>query len=147
MTLSVRERLLAAFFQKMDALRVSLPALKVERNRADPVTAFPTLVVIDGNQTAQTLETHMTRYALSVDVEGFVQVSTGLGSEVNVLLALVQQAALDDLTLGGLCFDIEEGEATIEIDRNEGRLPMGAFLLPFTIHYYTAEGDPFTPAP
>jgi hypothetical protein len=50
---------------------------------------------------------------------------------------------MQDVTLGGICIDITEGEMLTNIDRSEGQQPVAAFSVTFAVKYFTASGDPF----
>lgn len=145
MTAPVREQVLAAFFTALQGLA----GVTVERNRNREVAPemMPALVMLDGGQRRQD-ETGLARYAMQVDVEGYVLAASdsGLGPALNDLYARTVAAALADSTLGGVAVDVREGELDVLIVREAGR-PAAGFNLTFEIEFFAAPSDPFAPAP
>ena len=147
MTQTIRERILAAFTTKLENITTVID-LNVERNRTTEVTKYPTLIVIDGNQSTDNSNTSFTTYQLQVSVEGYVQDDADkVGSAVNTLYGETVKAILADITLGNLCFDIQEEDMVVDLDRGEGHAPQMAFLLQFSVSYMTKQNDPYTLAP
>ena len=137
-----------AVFDKLSGI-TGYEDLFIERNRDATVTRFPTLVLYDGDITVSYENTGRVENFLSIRVDGFVtpigDVQTG--TLINRLCAQIVQAVLADFTLGGLCYDIEEGERTTVISNEEGQPPLAFFSMPFVIKYSTAFGNPYTLVP
>ena len=146
MPVCIREQVLAAFEARLS----TIAGVTVERNRVEPVTAFPVLVMIDGGQTPSEENSGLKLYALRVDVEGYVQAGTAaeLGPALSDLYAQAVKALMADRTLGGLAIDVREGEMRDpEIDRTQGHGPFAAFSLGFVVDHLTDPNDPYQPAP
>ncbi len=147
---TIRERILAELKSTLTtALATPLPAIPVERNRDVAVSAYPTVVIVDGPQTADSENTHRTEYRMEVDVEGYVKAVTPdlLGAAVNALYSRVVRAVLANRIFNatepaGLACDTRETEMLVEISRTEGSPPQAAFSVTFEIVFWTAEGDP-----
>ena len=141
----VREQVLAAFLQALQGLA----GVTVERNRNRDVTAemMPALVMLDGGQRRRD-ESGLARYAMQVDVEGYVLATSdaALGPALDDLYARTVAAGLADHTLAGLAVDVREGELDVLIVRDAGK-PAAGFSLAFEIDSFTAPRDPFAPAP
>lgn len=144
MTDTIRERIIAALETKYSQIS-TIAGLIVERNRDTPVQEFPTLVIIDGQQSPSYDDTGITRYDMEVFVEGYVRAaSNDLGTANNALYGAVLKKTMEDITLGGLCFDIRERDMLPDINRNEGEKPEAGFSLLLSVSYLTKEGDPFS---
>ena len=146
MPTSIREQILAAFKARLD----TISGVIVERNRVEPVTTFPTLIMIDGGQTLSEENAGLKLYALRVDVEGYVQgvATADLGPALSDLYAQTVKSLMADRTLGDLAIDVREGEMRDpEIDRTQGHSPFAAFSLAFFIDHFTDPNDPYQPAP
>ncbi|MDP6622793.1 MAG: hypothetical protein QF754_11065, partial [Alphaproteobacteria bacterium] len=136
------EQVLAAFTARLAAI----PDITVERNRIEPVVAFPTLVMVDGGQTVSEENTGLKLYALKLDLEGYTQATTAaeLGPALSDLYAKAVAALMTDRTLGGVAIDVREGELRDpEIDRTQGHGPHAAFSLAFEVDYATDPADPY----
>jgi hypothetical protein len=151
MASTVREQILAAFFTALKALEGTVYKLTAQRDRDTEVSEYPALVLLAGEQSADdSFATGVTRYVLTVTVEGYVQETDDgktTAEKIDELYGKVLQAALSDRTLGGLAVDVREQPLEQQIDRSAGHPPGGAFSLPFEIEYWTRQGDPFTVGP
>jgi hypothetical protein len=146
MPLSIREQILAAFHVRLQ----TIANVTVERNRVEPVEAFPTLLMIDGGQSVTEENAGVKLHALRVEVEGYVGTTTAadLGPALSDLHGQTVLALLADRTLGDLAIDLREGELRDpEIDRAQGHRPFAAFSQTFEIDYFTDPNDPYQPAP
>ena len=146
MPTSIREQVLAAVAARLG----TIGGVTVERNRVEPVTAFPALVMIDGGHTVTEENAGLKLYASRFDVEGYVQTTTAaeLGPSLSDLYAKTVAALMADRTLGGVAIDVREGELRDpEIDRTPGHAPHAAFSLAFEVDYTTRPADPYQPGP
>lgn len=154
MAFSVREQVLAALVTLLEGLEGAdgIYNLRVERNRDAPVTHYPTLVVYDSDQSAET-DTHgYTRYLMQVEIEGYVKIEadegdTNVGTKMNAMYAKLVETLNSDRTLGGKCVDVNELDTEFVPNMGEGQAPAGGFRLALAVEYWTAEGDPFTSGP
>ena len=146
MPISIREQILAAFLVRLK----TIANVTVERNRAEPVEAFPSLLMIDGGQSVTEENAGIKLHALRLDVEGYVSAAKAadLGPALSDLYGQTVLALMADRTLGDLAIDVREGELRDpEIDRTQGHRPIAAFSLAFEIDYFTDPNDPYEPAP
>jgi hypothetical protein len=146
MPISIREQILTAFLIRLQ----TIANVNVERNRVEPVEAFPSLVMIDGGQSTTEENAGFKLHSLRVEVEGYVSATTAadLGPALNDLHGQVVLALMADRTLGDLAIDLREGELRDpEIDRIQGHSPHAAFSLPFVVDYFTDPSDPYQLAP
>jgi hypothetical protein len=146
MAISIREQILTAFLAQLK----TIANVTVERNRAEPVEAVPSLLMIDGGQSVTEENAGIKLHALRVDVEGYVDatISAELGAVLSDLHGQTVLALMADRTLGDLAIDVREGELRDpEIDRTQGHRPFAAFSLAFEIDYFTDPNDPYEPAP
>lgn len=147
---AIREQVLDALFDLLDALRAVSPTIvkTVERDRPEPATAdlCPLLVLHGAAQASVAEETddHV-RYTVRVNIEGFTTAATDIVAAIgaNELYARTRAAIYADRTLGGLAFDMTEQDVEMEIDREEGHGPMAHFALSLRLDYQTAPGNPF----
>ena len=146
MPTSIREQILAAFLARLQ----TIANVTVERNRVEPVEAFPSLLMMDGGQSVSEENAGVKLHALRVDIEGYVSAATAaeLGPALSDLHGQIVLALMADRTLGDLAIDLREGELRDpEIDRTQGHRPFAAFSLAFEIDYFTDPNDPYQPAP
>jgi hypothetical protein len=146
MPVSIREQILSAFLVRLQ----TIGNVTVERNRVEPVEAFPSLLMIDGGQTVVEENAGIKLHTLRVEVEGYVNAATAaeLGPALSDLHGQTVLALMADRTLGDLAIDLREGELRDpEIDRTQGHRPFAAFSLAFEIDYFTDPNDPYQPAP
>ena len=146
MPTSIREQILAAFLAQLQAIA----NVTAERNRVEPVEAFPSLLMIDGGQSVTDENAGLKLHVLRVEVEGYVSTATSaeLGPALSDLHGQTVLALMADRTLGDLAIDLREGELRDpEIDRTQGHRPFAAFSLAFEIDYFTDPDDPYQPAP
>jgi hypothetical protein len=144
----ISEQIVLAVFEKLSGI-TGYEELYIERNRDAAVTRFPTLVLYDGDITVSYENTGRVENFLSIRVDGYVTPigDAQTGTLINRLCGQIVQAVLADFTLGGLCYDIEEGERSVVVSNEEGQTPLSFFSMPFVIKYSTAFGDPFTLVP
>jgi len=146
MSTSIREQILAAFLVRLQ----TMANVTVERNRVEPVDAFPSLLMMDGGQSVTEENAGIKFYILRVEVEGYVGAAASLllGPALSDLHGQTVLALMADRTLGNLAIDLREGELRDpEIDRTQGHRPFAAFSLAFEIDYFTDPNDPYQPAP
>jgi len=146
MPISIREQILAAFLARLQ----TIANVTVERNRVEPVEAFPSLLMMDGGQSVSEENAGVKLHALRVDIEGYISAVTAaeLGPALSDLHGLAILALMADRTLGNLAIDLREGDLRDpEIDRTQGHRPFAAFSLAFEIDYFTDPNDPYQPAP
>jgi hypothetical protein len=147
---TVRERVLAAFFARLEGI-TGVYGLKVERNRDTEVTTFPFLVQVDGDhEVDEGFATGIDRYLMTVTVEGYGQApqqGETVQGKLDQLYGKVVQALAADHTLSGLAVDVEEQSLDFDIDRVDGHQPGGAFSAAFRVEFWTKQGDPFTVGP
>lgn len=151
MPTAIREQVLAAFalvFSSQTGAGESFNGVTIERNLDHKVTLFPTLNVVDGDQTPDHDNSGITLYTVSPTVEGYVQAASKalLTASVTDLYARVVAAATADYTLGGLAIDVREG-ALATVSDKEGSNFTAEFTLQFDIDYATKPGDPYTLGP
>lgn len=122
--------------------------LTVERNRETEVTAddMPRLVLLDGEEEADSGNLNVTVYRAAVTIEGYVKAEERalLAARVNMLKALVQRKMAEDPTFGGLALDVTEGESAVQTDGSGQEYPAAAFSIRYELTYWTQAGDPFT---
>jgi len=140
---TIRERCIAAV-EGLLAASGGVGGATVERNRDEPVTRFPTIVVVDGAQDADEGTTQVTRYTLSLDIEGWVSAKTGkeAGQAANALYGAVVARLKADPSLGGVAIDLREGRLDMLLSREEGGKPTAGFNLAVEVDFATAYGDP-----
>jgi hypothetical protein len=146
MPISIREQILTAFLVRLQ----TIASVTVERNRVEPVEAFPSLVMIDGGQSTTEENAGTKLHALRIEVEGYVSATTAadLGPALSDLHGQAVLALMAERTLGDLAIDLREGELRDpEIDRTQGHGPHAAFSLAFEVDYFTDPNDPYQPAP
>jgi len=146
MPTSIREQILTAFLVRLQ----TIANVTVERNRVEPVEAFPSLVMIDGGQSLTEENAGFKLHSLRVEVEGYVSAPTAaeLGPALNDLHGQTVLALMADRTLSDQAIDLHEGEfRDPEIDRTQGHSPHAAFSLTFEVDYFTDPSDPYQPAP
>jgi hypothetical protein len=133
----MREQILSVFFDKLHALKDTMPSIMIERNRDSEVQRFPTVVMVDGGHKASYVSNGFTNYDMEVTIEGYVEADSSkeLGNSVNDLYSRVVEISLSDLTFEGLVIDIMEDNFEIEINRSCGIKPNAAFALTFIINY------------
>lgn len=150
MSLSVREQVLAALFDRLSALKPAA-VKEVYRNRRKPIADqnLPALVMQDGGQSVPEELAGYTEYLLSAEIEGYVKAASDedLGPAVSALYAATLAALMADRTLGGLAVDMIEGDVGIDLDRDLGSSPAGAFLLTVSVRFWTKPADPYTVGP
>jgi hypothetical protein len=128
----------------------TISGVTIERNRVEPVEAFPSLLMIDGGQSVTDENAGVKLHTLRVEVEGYVGATTSaeLGPALSDLHGQAVLALMIDRTLGDLVIDVRESELRDpEIDRTQGHRPFAAFSLAFEIDYFTDPNDPYQPAP
>jgi hypothetical protein len=148
MTDSIRERIVRDVVTAVEGI-TGYSGLTVERNRPEPATKFPALVVVEGAQTSDDGMFGITDVRLLLDVEGYVAGADAVAANTSAstLMAEVVRAVLADETRGGLAVDTRETGTDLTIDRGEGRRPLVQFTVSFEIRFFHRPGDPFATAP
>jgi len=80
---------------------------------------------------------------LSVEVEGFVRAISNFDDTLDLIAEEVEEAILDDPTLGGLAINTEL-ESTTANYSGDGEQPVGTIRLTFEVQYRTETGQPGT---
>lgn len=80
---------------------------------------------------------------LSVEVEGFVRAISNFDDTLDQIAEEVEEAILDDPTLGGLAINTEL-ESTTANYSGDGEQPVGTIRLTFEVQYRTETGQPGT---
>lgn len=146
---TIREQIAVAVLATLVA---RLPGVTVFRNldRSFEPEDGTALNIIDGGHSAPD-DSHfgLKKYAMDLSIEGTVTVPTAtadptgrnpgaaVGAARNALYGQVHDAMLADHTFGGLAVDTHEGDMQVATDEGQGRAPNGAFLVGFTIDYFT----------
>jgi hypothetical protein len=146
--LPVVERVLQAVEARLAAI-ITVPGLDTDRNRQDPVEKDRMLVLQDGDQEHDEDQTIFVQSFRTIAIEGFVKVDAkaDLGPALNVLWAEMVKALTGDVTLGGLAGDIKLGEYISNMAPTDDHRWTAEFSQKFTIHFTTAQGDPYSLAP
>ena len=148
--MTIREQILAALMVRLGTLVAELPSLVVQRNPRHAITKAPTLVIREGAHTAETDQNVFTRYALSLEIQGFVETAedADLGPAINDLYGRVMAVLLAEPSFGGLALDTREREFSVDIATMPGLSePAGWFSLGIEIEFLTRAEDPALPAP
>lgn len=113
---------------------------------SDPVS-FPARHVFDGGQSLGETEAGVTRYALAVTIEGYLEQAGGADAHeaINELYAATVGALLPDPPLGGLAETIDEGDLRITVAPLASMSRLG-FALDLEITFPTRRGHPDQPA-
>lgn len=119
-----------------------------DRNIDAPVQKYPTLVFMDGPQTASHESSGVTLYTMAIVVEGYVKSANrdAIGTDLNALYGKIVVAAVADHTLGGYAIDVREIDMDPQIE-DEGSEYVGTLSVGFEIDFQTLENDPSTLAP
>jgi len=140
--MTVRDTILAA----IEAAIADL-AVEVEVEPAGDPSEFPALGITDAGHSVLEHEVSLTRRAMTVTIDGFVDGAGGKAPTAarNALLATVVAALMADETLGGTVELIEDGDlrlftATLASVRRLG------FAQDFEIQFSTSRADPALPA-
>lgn len=136
--MTVRDMILAA----IEAALLDL-ATEVEVEPAGDPMDFPALGITDGGHRVIEHEADITRYMMTVTIDGFVEGGGGKAPTAarNTLAANVVAAVMADETLGGTVELIEDADfrpftATLSTQRRLG------FAQDFDIQFTTARGNP-----
>lgn len=151
MALSIREKILAAFFVKLDGIA----GLTAYRNRDRKVSEdkHPAVVQRDGGLSRAPYDgVNIITVTLRIDVEVYVTATTdeALGAAISDAYAKVTAGMLDDSTLGGLTTDLVEAEDIMSdplISNDQSGKPHAAFNMGFNAIFQLNPTDPYTPAP
>ena len=138
--IAVRE----AIFAEIEARLIAIgDADETERLPSGDPISFPARHIYDFGQTQEYSDTGVTRYTLSVVVEGYVAGHSGPEAHgaLHALYANTIAVLVSEPPLGGLVETIDEGDLRIDVAdlASERRL---AFSLQLTITYPTRRGDP-----
>lgn len=140
--MTVRDEILA----RIEAAIADLAA-EVEVEPAGDPSEFPALGITDAGHAVLEREVSLTRRAMTVTIDGFIDGAGGKAPTLarNALLASVVAALMADETLGGTVELIEDGDlrlftATLSSVRRLG------FAQDFEIQFSTSRADPALPA-
>lgn len=114
-----------------------------ERNPSGDPTAFPALSMTDNGQTVVDGEGSITRYALDLAFEGYVEGNDGatVSAELNELYASLLAAVMQEPPIAGLAESFEEGALTIST-AFLCEAPRKGFRQDFKITFTTRRGNP-----
>ncbi len=149
MAIPIVEQIVLALQESLQTISDSVAGLTVYRNHDAALVKYPALVLYEGDLEPYTDTQLAMRYRLNVRLEGIVNPKhySRLGSDANQLYAQALKTIMQDITLGGLCYDIETGVRSMEIVRVDGSDPFAYFSLPLSISFFTAPNDPFVIGP
>jgi hypothetical protein len=149
MAIPIVEQIVLALQASLETVSDTVPGLTVYRNHDAALVNYPALVLYEGDLEPYTDTQLAMRYRLNVQIEGVVnpQHYSRLGPDANQLYAQALKTIMQDITLGGLCYDIEAGVRSMEIVRIEGADPFAYFSLPLFISFFTSPTDPFVIGP
>ena len=80
---------------------------------------------------------------LTVTVEGYVRALANFDDSLDQIAVEVEEAILDDRTLGGLAKDCQLASISTQFS-GEGEQPVGTIVLSFQVTYRTQSGQPET---
>lgn len=153
MALTIRERVLADVFTTLQAIATggTIPALtiaQVERNRRDPVTSFPAIVLRDGgHERADEDVTYAARRLMRLDVEIYVK-STQPGTDLNALYGAVYNALRADFSRGGIAIDTRETDFTDPLfDTSDADAIYAHAAIGWQVEFWQGEKDATLVAP
>ncbi len=126
----------------------AIDGVTVHRNRDEAVTAFPAIVVFDGDvDTDPNVETGADTHALNIEVEFWVAAKDGaaLGAARHTLYAQIVTALAADYTRGGVARDTQETGSTFQLfTRAAGGDVLTRSAVSFRILFATKTGDSYT---
>ncbi len=135
--------------QIIDAIEAALLplALEVEVEPAGDPSQYPALGINDGGHSPLEHEASITRYAMTVTIDGFVNGSGGKAPTRarNALVAAVGRALLTDPALAGLVEVIDDADLRFFTAALSSARRLG-FALDFDIQFSTSRADPALPA-
>lgn len=153
MTLSVRERVIAAFAARLATVTAPnvVGTLTVYRARRQeiPEGKLPALNMRVTGGMGEQVNAGVTRHVLRVTVEGYAKATTDtdLDSALADLAAAVAAAIESDPTLGGLAVDTNPAGLDVGAADDEGIGGLGGVLAAFDVEFWTRPGDPYALAP
>lgn len=149
MTLTVREKVLAAFKAKLDLIS----DVTVYRNRDVEISSdkMPAINMIDGGHGGQYDSTAIQRIDLPVTIECYTKAETDelLGPAISELYGQVTLQVMSDITLGGLAQEVAPGDQPMSdpvIAREKNTPPHAAFELNFVITFFVNPLNPYLAA-
>jgi hypothetical protein len=132
-----------AIFKEVEDRLNSLGVGEVERMPSGDPMVFPALHIFDGGQQTSTAETDVSRYDMSVLIEGYLEASGGSAghTQLNDLYAAVVAVLIPEPPLGGLAETIDEGSLQITVAPLASARRL-AFSLDFSVTFPTRRDDP-----
>jgi len=147
---TIREQCQVALFLRLQTIS-GIASLSIERNHAQPVESFPTLVQLDVDGSDEKVEdmSGVEWRQTVLRVEGWLEAATpsALSAAVDELRGKAQKAILGDESLGGLAVMVELPEDASSQDKLLPQTPGAAFSLVVAIDYWIRPGDPWTLGP
>lgn len=109
---------------------------------ADPIT-FPAFHVFDPGHATDPSEAGVTRYAMALEIEGYVEGGTGADAhaEMTALYTSAVTALLAEPLLGGVAETVDEGDMNIVVATLSEKRRLG-FTLTIPITFPARRGDP-----
>lgn len=147
MTLPVIERILQVCEARLTAI-TAIADLTVERNRAEDVETWPSLILHDGDEGPADVGM-VAQHFRTITVEGFVRVAdrAQLGPALTTLHAEAVKALTADVSLGGLAVNVDIGEYLGRPALQGDTEWQGSFSQDLEILYWTKVNDPYALAP
>lgn len=152
MTTARRQVVIDRFAENLAALEDDTVPVKVQLRRRRPWSkgVGRALSIKPGGQRRIDETTEDARYLLDIEVEcqtAVVDNDEDLDAEISELYALVVETALSDYSLGGAAIDVRESDMSDPNDAGgEGSGASASFSIGFEVEYFTAPGDPRSPA-
>ncbi|UAK24349.1 hypothetical protein [Sphingomonas nostoxanthinifaciens] len=141
---ALREQIFALIEERLGGIA---GVSEVERMPSSDPVSFPALHIFDGGQAPDWDETGVTRYDMTVVVEGFLEASGGAEAHkaLNALYVDVVTSLMTEPPLDGLAETIDEGGFRPAVAPLASVRRLG-FSLTFQITFPTERGDPAQPA-
>lgn len=139
---AIREQIFQAVETALGAIALS-PTVKRMVIGDFSEQEFPALNIDDVGQSMSEEETGVSRYALDLVVEGFVEGATGplAHAALNELHAQVVKALRTEPLLGGLAEEVSEGATRVDVAQLADARRL-AFAQDFKVIFTTVAGDP-----
>lgn len=138
---AVRELIL----QQVATLLAATSAVEIEAEAPGDPSRFPALQIFDEGQKPETGEAGTERFAMLIEVNGFVEGGSGAAARAarNALYSEVVEALLADGAFAGLADEVEQGRLQNSVAMLAAKRRLG-FSLDIVIHFATARGAPQT---
>lgn len=137
-----------AIFAEIEARLNAVPGVqRVEREPTGDPDVFDYLSIADGGQTVLEKGFDTTRYGLSVEIEGYVEGSSGDSTHeaLSALYATTVAALLTEPPLGGLAEEISEDSLRVATANLANKRRM-SFGLSIYVEFSNKRGNPALPA-